>query len=71
MTAIDEAGNIGQAVSKEPVKVDLKVPRIKKQIQVNPSEGERQSHGLPPVPAPSSPQPMPDSRAQADWYAKH
>jgi hypothetical protein len=56
VTAIDEAENVGEAVSKEPVKVDLKVPRIKKQIQVKPSEGEQQSRG--PAASPAPPQQM-------------
>jgi len=50
VTAIDEAGNEGEAISKEPVKVDLKIPRIRKEIQVRPSEAAAETRGLPPPP---------------------
>jgi hypothetical protein len=60
VTAIDEAGNEGQAESKEPVKVDLKVPRIK-QIHVRPNEGEQQSRGPSPSPAPPQDMSLPGS----------
>lgn len=57
VTAIDEAGNEGEAVSKESVKVDLKVPRIK-QIKVGASTGDPQSRGPSPSPAPSQELPL-------------
>jgi hypothetical protein len=58
VTAIDEAGNKGEAESKEPVKVDLKVPRIK-QIKVGSSTGDPQSRG--PSTAPSQNMLLPGS----------
>jgi hypothetical protein len=74
VTAIDEAGNEGQAESKEPVKVDLKVPRIK-QIHVQPGAGDPQSRSPSPAPSqdmllpgsPPSPPTMPTGSPPPSW----
>jgi hypothetical protein len=61
--AIDEAGNVGSAVTKSPVKVDLKVPRAGK-VRVVPS-GEagdpRAPGGSPPPPPGGGPDGMSSS----------
>jgi hypothetical protein len=55
VTAVDEAGNLGEDKWRDPVKVDLEVPRIK-HIEVKPSEAREQS--------PVSPLDHPASRRQ-------
>ena len=62
MQAVDEAGNKGEDKWREPVMVDLKIPRIKKHIEVRPGESSSQTQVAPPyrpsisvTPAGSSP----------------
>jgi hypothetical protein len=50
--AVDEAGNKGEDKWRDAVMVDLKIPRIKKHIEVRPGEGQQQTQGAPP-PRPS------------------
>lgn len=46
--AIDEAGNKGEDKWREAVMVDLKIPRIKKHIDVRPGESSSQTQTAPP-----------------------
>ena len=71
--AVDEAGNVGEDKWREPVKVDLKVPRIK-HIEVKPSVGQPQSQAplapqgqFPPARPAASPKPAATNNGLPGW----
>ncbi len=59
--AADEAGNVGADRWREPIKVDLKVPRIKR-IEVKPGEAREPSSAAPQTQRPYSPLAAPPTK---------